>query len=151
MYSSTASESKKFRLKAALTDITLKHRILECIASLVEVAFILWLLNCLLVSAMAHFTGWSMAVAVVTAGWVVLCAIGFIGDLLVDRKDIKRPTLREAVIAVGKNLGYLLCILAAVMLFPLVYLGVLAHGRFEGRKASRLAEERTEAMERASY
>jgi hypothetical protein len=106
---------------------------------LVEVAFVLWLFNCLLVSAIAHFAGWGLAMAIVAGGWTVLCTIAFVGERFIDREDIKRMPFREKARGVVASLGYTLCILAALLFFPLAYFGVLAHGRFEARRAARVA------------
>lgn len=111
---------------------------------LTEVAFVLWFLNCLIVSALAHFVGWGMAATIVAGGWTMICTIGCVGEHFVDREETKRLHLRELFTA----MAYMLCILAALLIFPVIYFGILAHGRYEAWKEDRIAREREDEIDR---
>ncbi|MCS4089153.1 hypothetical protein [Rhizobium sp. BK176] len=108
---------------------------------LTEAAFILWVLNCLIVAALAHFVGWLLAGAIVAGGWMIVCTVAFVAEHFLDRRDTRRGPLHETLIAYAATIVQTLCILAAILIFPVVYFGILAHGHYENKKAARAAAE----------
>jgi hypothetical protein len=116
---------------------------------LTEAAFVLWVLNCLIVSALAHFVGWGIAFAIVAGGWTMIGSIGFIGDHFVDREKTKGLPLHEILISYASTVVQMSCVLAAILIFPIAYFGILAHGRYEAKKAARAIEKNEADLERS--
>ncbi|MCV9964794.1 hypothetical protein OIU34_23155 [Pararhizobium sp. BT-229] len=91
---------------------------------LVDIAFLLWILNCMLISVLAHFVGWATAGTVVVAGWCAILLLATIGETFARGKEAKRVGLRARVTGLKTDLGHMCVALIAILFFPLAYAAV---------------------------
>lgn len=97
--------------------------------ALIEVAFVLWVLNCIVVSALAWPFGWTIAALIVAGGWSTLICVGVIGDVFSRRTDIMGMRASDVAFRAVYCLGYMALGLIAILAFPLALAGAYVFDR----------------------
>ena len=94
-----------------------------------NIAFHVWLVNCLVMAVIARFTNWETGIAVVASIWVLLTLLGVVGDMFASRQSRLRLTGGERVGRAVRTLGYLLIGVVVALAWPVAYLIVAAQKR----------------------